>query len=621
MNKFISIFAVFILLTISSNLIGQVLIQKSDKQIVILGKKYYLHEIKKGQTLYSISKAYNVEEHVLISENTELVNGLKVGHEIKIPVDKSSGYIAQNNVEEYIYHTVEKKQTLFYLSNKYNISEAELLRLNPEISQGLKSGQILKIPKPGTISDETHTDYKLHTVELGETMFSLSQKYGIEISDLKYNNPELNNQGLKVGQVIRIPIAKKSFADALKITHNENSANASLNYDPLYFEQPGVIPCSEFRYNSNITFKVAVLLPFFIKENLLSKNSSNYYKYYSTNTNRFYEFYQGLLLAAKRMKENGVSVEFYVKDTRANAATTREILQDEQLKDMDLIIGPVYAEPFKVASAFAKANKINIVAPFKQKYEELVADNPFIFLTNPSDETEISCLSRYLAKSPDRCVIVVHNGTAEEMKIAETFKNKLVSSYSSNENVHEIVFKQVNYASGYIQSLEDALSVGLENIIIIPSKDEFFIANLSSKINAFTKKYKISVYGLIPWEQFRSVEMEHLQNINFHYGTTNFVDYQNEDVKLFDFQYKAYFKSETSLFSYLGYDVAYYFLNVMKNYGKNFQFCMGVQNNKKYNLGLRYDFKFERVSPYSGFENNWLRIVKVDKDLQVVKVN
>ncbi len=616
MNRIKSVIAILILQVFTIGLFGQVTVEKSDKQILILGKKYFLHEVKKGQTIYSICRAYDVNEHELIAENAGLVEGLKTGMEIKIPVKDSVNETYKNNKEPFIYHTVEKKQTLYFLSNKYNVSESELIRLNPEISNGLKVGQLLKIPKPGTSEYDTDTGYRLHTIQPGETLFSLAQKYGIEISSLKMENPELQDQGPRIGQTIKIPIVNKSFEDILKVTHENSSASASLNYDPLYFEEAGITPCNEFRYSSNIKFKVAVFLPFFIQENNLSKNSGKYYK----NSARFFEFYQGLLLSAKKMKETGVSVEFYIRDTKANSTRMREILSEDVFKEMDLIIGPVYSENFKITSLFAKENKINIVAPFKQKYEDLVVDNPFIFLSNPSDETEIANISKYIAHSYDRSIILVHNGTEEELKIAEIFKKKLVSSFASYENINEIVFKQLNYKAEGASALEDALSVGLGNIVIIPSTDVVFITNLATKLNYLTHKYKLTVFGMRPWEQIESVETDYLQNLKFHYGTTSYVDQNDEKVKVFDYQYKVYYKDESSLYSYMGYDIGYFFLNVLKDYGKNFQFCLSPHANKPYKNGLRFDFNFERISPFSGFENNWLRIVKVNEDLQTIEV-
>ncbi|MDF1551180.1 MAG: ABC transporter substrate-binding protein, partial [Bacteroidales bacterium] len=274
----------------------------------------------------------------------------------------------------------------------------------------------------------------------------------------------------------------------------------------------------------------------------------------------------------------------------------------------------------RLASAFAKEHKINIVAPFKLKHENLVVTNPYIFLSNPSDETEVANISSFLAKTYDKSIVMIHNGTDEELEIIEMYKNKLVKSFASDNYINEIVFKQVNFKTGGATAVEDALSVGLHNIVIVPSSDPVFITNLVTKLNYLTNKYKITVYGMSAWEQSRNIEIGYLRNLKFHYGTTSYIDYENKSVKNFDYQYKTYFKSEPTPFSYMGYDITYFFLNTMKDYGRLFQFCMPHSGETNYTEGLRFDFNFERVSPFSGFENNWLRIVKIDDELKIQKV-
>ena len=57
----------------------------------------------------------------------------------------------------------------------------------------------------------------------------------------------------------------------------------------------------------------------------------------------------------------------------------------------------------------------------------------------------------------------------------------------------------------------------------------------------------------------------------------------------------------------------------MKKYGKHFQFCLPSDPSLKKN-GLMYSFNFQRISPLSGFENNWLSIIKIDKNYKLIKV-
>jgi len=618
----IKLLLILIALISFENIYSQV--EKSDEQIFILGKKYYLHKVKVGQTLYSISKAYNISQQKIINENSSLKEGLKSGMELKIPSitsvinnnNSNNNDISSESQDEYIYHKVKKKQTLYFLTKKYNVNEGELLQHNPKLRNGLKTGQIVKIPKIIPNSVNNSSGYYFHKVEAGETLFSLAQKFKLDMNILTKVNPELS-KGLKVGQLIKIPKSNFTENEILIIDHNKNNIN-NYDYDPQYFEIAGTTPCNSFVYKNNIKFKVAVLLPFFIEENKLYKGSKKYYK----KSKRFYEFYQGLLIAANKLKKSGVSVEFVVRDTKGllNTSRIKNIFNDRDVLSSDLIIGPVYSKNFQLASSIAKQHKINIVAPLELRHSELVNTNPFVFLASPDMEARISSISKHLAKSYDKSIVVIHNGTDAEKKIIDIYKAKLVNTFASYQNISKIVFKQVNYRISGKNGVEDALSIGLGNIIIIPSTDKVFITNLLTKLNYLSNKYKITAYGMLSWHSLRNVEIKYLRNLNFHYGTNSYVDYNNKTVKNFIHSYRTFFASEPSLYSFLAYDITWYFSNIMKQYGKHFQFCMSSSNNFSFNKGLRYEFDFKRVSPFSGFENKWLNIIKIDKNYNLTKV-
>ena len=122
---------------------------KSTNKLNIEGKSVYIHKVEQGQTLYAISKAYNVLISDIEATNDSLKNGLKAGMELKIPAlsDKKSKEISLDNSGKFILHKVEKKQTLYAISKKYNISSEEIQQANPEIIEGLKEGNVIKIPQ------------------------------------------------------------------------------------------------------------------------------------------------------------------------------------------------------------------------------------------------------------------------------------------------------------------------------------------------------------------------------------------------------------------------------------------------------------------------------------------
>lgn len=122
---------------------------KSTNKLSIEGKSVYIHKVEQGQTLYAISKAYNVLIADIEATNDSLKNGLKAGMELRIPAlsDKKSKEISLDNSGKFILHKVEKKQTLYAISKKYNISSEEIQKANPDIIEGLKEGNVIKIPQ------------------------------------------------------------------------------------------------------------------------------------------------------------------------------------------------------------------------------------------------------------------------------------------------------------------------------------------------------------------------------------------------------------------------------------------------------------------------------------------
>lgn len=110
----------------------------------------------------------------------------------------------------YIEYVVAPGETVYRISSTYNISISRLMEVNPELENGLKSGQLILIPlaevvhtpvvsKQGSEFDDP--DLNVHTVAPGETLYSLSKKYDVSVGDLlKWNGMELRaGQQLVVG--------------------------------------------------------------------------------------------------------------------------------------------------------------------------------------------------------------------------------------------------------------------------------------------------------------------------------------------------------------------------------------------------------------------------------------
>jgi peptidoglycan endopeptidase LytE len=176
------------------------------------------HTVRKGESLYSISKKYNVTVSHLEQLNPKAKKGLDVNTILQISEKKDV---------EVLEHEVVAKETLFGLSKKYNISIEKLKQLNPSVeSEGLKVGQFLQVSKsknysiPEKIVVEKPNQKKdkiekvdvfpevFHVVLPKETKYGLSKKYKISISELEELNPQIKND-LAIGTRLVIRTSEK----------------------------------------------------------------------------------------------------------------------------------------------------------------------------------------------------------------------------------------------------------------------------------------------------------------------------------------------------------------------------------------------------------------------------
>ncbi len=174
--------------------------------------EFITHKVRKRETIFGISQRYNVSEEDIKRYNTELyASQLKKGMRLKIPeylkveVEKDS-----INLDDFETYTVLPKETRWSIANKYGITIDSLLALNPDLSDVtsfLAEGQELKLPKiaGSSLEDQNVQLYISYTVPPKKTLYSLSQEYNISSQDIVRLNPEIGERGgLKEGMVITV---------------------------------------------------------------------------------------------------------------------------------------------------------------------------------------------------------------------------------------------------------------------------------------------------------------------------------------------------------------------------------------------------------------------------------
>lgn len=619
-------------------------IKRSQSKVVIAGQVYYVHIVKEGESLPAISEAYGVSQKNIAKENPEIILGIQVGQALKIPyvkpVHKYSPATEKTSADiDFVLYEVKAKETVFSLHRKFGIPRDTIYAMNPKVEdEGLKAGQYIKLPKSigqdkYTLADaeatgqqmwqadslENRDDFIYHKVQPQETIFRLKQTYNVSEEDLHEYNPVLK-EGLKYGMVLKIPRQQDTTFSVLftgQDTARYDSGRELIGRKPFdaYFSK--FCP-RDAKLQGN--FKVALFMPLF-----LDKNSEEFYidsskfaddgkriyerKYYPPDyvyrpSKGFVEFYQGFLLAVDSLKQAGVSVELHVFDSARDSMKVKQILNNPELAQLDLIVGPAYREEADPIMKFAKQYQIPVVSPFSRDMDQ-VYSNPFYFQVFPSFVSRMETFTQRIAHLHAKNLVLIHAGDTTQKENIALMKEKLFNQIEAYTFLSSVQFKEVVFKDS-ISVIEQALVPGEENIIIAPSNNEAFVTDLVTNLNTLYKKgYTLRLFGLSRWQRFENVDPIYYFNLNLSIIQVFLPDYTQPACLRFIEQYSHAFKGEPTQFAFHGYDVGMYFVSALGRYGRHFSRCMHQHQPEL----LQGKFSFVKWTPESGFENNevfWL---------------
>ncbi|MCK6649751.1 MAG: LysM peptidoglycan-binding domain-containing protein, partial [Bacteroidia bacterium] len=315
-------------------------IHKTKSSATIGGVKYYLHTVEKGQTLFAIAKFYKIEVNDLVIENPEAIDGIKPGQVLRIPVEKKVVVKQEQGVDtsNCIIHTVEKGQTLYSITKQYGVTDEVLKKLNPELLNGLKTGQKIKIP-----SNKPKTEIAVVT---------------------PVTNKEVVEEKAKEKTIDQSTTIPKLEAVVDKGTGTAEKYNGELKDE----------------------YNIAFFLPFHADESnaIEIEKLVKGEEHFSNKTKVALEFYEGAKLAIDSLKKEKLNAKIFVYDVDdKDSLGVLNLLKKPELASMDLIIGPLYGSSFMPVAKFAKENEIPIVSPFTQ-VNKILFENPYVCKVSPS---------------------------------------------------------------------------------------------------------------------------------------------------------------------------------------------------------------------------------------------
>ena len=435
----------------------------------------------------------------------------------------------------------------------------------------------------------------IHIVNKEESLYKIATQYGVTREALIELNPVLRTQKLKKGMKLYIPFApQKDKKEEAK--------------DTVKTEQPAIAEEKEQ------SIRVAVILPFMIN------------KYAPTEQERMIEFYEGLLLAVEKLKEEGHSYDIHTYDSGESTQSLDSLIGSGSLDKCDIIIGSLYPEHNRQLATYAKQHNIPLVLPFTVKEDEIY-NNPKAFIANSLQKYIVEeGIEKFVKKYSEANIIFVKNAyDQEEKEFATGLKKALeAQSISHTSIVMDSLISMANSSgSSYVasQMKPDTLNI----FIPMSSKIETFNTILPTllvlKRDTLESIPQFTLFGYPEWQIYAGSNLEAMYEVDTYFYTSFYtnsllpeaIDIQAKYAKW----YNRSMQNRYPRYGMLGYDIGYYFLKAASLYGTK----IADNIDKVEFTPTQSGFKFTRRNNRGSYINNKVFFIHYSPEYKVTKTD
>lgn len=561
MKRLQLIFAAILLMTMAAMATepSKVIVKYQDK-------KYYVHTVADGDTLYSLSKTYGVSQEIIIRVNGMESADIVLGTKVYVPCIE--GRVMQDNegAEEATEgkHVVSAGETLYSLSRKYGMTEEQLLEMNGLKSHtDIKAGMTLKVRMNKSSNAKAKSDGDARN----GTASSRKQNDG---NMYQGSDERASAESLTVANISQELADAKQVADSAVL-------EPALEEDALF----AVVAPST-------VLQVTLVLPFHVKGEVKET---------------MVDFYRGVLLGFEDLKAKGRSVELSVLDSKRSLTVINELIENGEF-DTQLIIGPVYGDEFAPLLKHAEDNGIPVVSPLQ--YVE--SDSHVLFNMPPMKSLRGAPIAGLVDGS--RKVVTIYasqndNSFISEVRSVATHNVELPLNFKFDRGSY--FYKRNSDGSNGVQvNIEDLMRDKDSKVFIIMASTatdvDRILTTLSSTKSSIRGRGLVygdyMVVGNSEWLKMGSID----RDVFFHNDVVFVVPYYanriEDKVRIFDGRFVTNYNAMPSRSAYRGYDAAVIFGSMMFEGIDRFL--------DKTHMPLVTPYTFKRVNG-SYVNTNWVR--------------
>lgn len=553
----------------------------------IEGKNHLVYTVQPGEGLYGISKRHNVSQEEIINANPNIGNNLKSGQQILIPTPQQPDSVIIN----YFMHETKKKETLYSISRRYNVSIDDLIKLNPGAKEKLKSKTLIRIPQYGpanpVVEEKTTDENYHHTIQPKETLYSVARNYGLTTVQLTEANPGLCAENFQIGRSIIIP------ATATIPPFTENDTTSKQKNETISFP------------TGKKSVQVALFLPF---------NATVKYRT-DINQRRFTEFYEGLLLAVDSLKKRNYNINLYIYDSyNQNSAI---LLKQEGVAQADIIIASPAANQLQEFSNYALNNKKSLILPFTSKNEEINTNPYLVQINTPQAYLHKETINKFLHHFSNKEVVFLRETgktgskndfcTSLRQRLDETNQTYLIHQYQPAD-IDMATLKLVE-GKAYIFVPENSNSESLK--IFLP------LLQAAKKAN---RTLDFTLFGYPEWQTYVKDYIEAFYELNTYIYSSFYADNESPELNRFYTNYKSWYHKDIlnsyPKFGALGFDTGLFFL---QNYAQDGENAIHTITAKQFN-GIQTGFLFKPIQQGGGLMNENIYFIHYSPDYLITKL-
>ena len=352
-----------------------------------------------------------------------------------------------------------------------------------------------------------------------------------------------------------------------------------------------------------------------------------------------------------------MNLELFVFDVDQSITKTTRVLQNPELRNMDLIIGPFHSKSFDQVALFAGNFNIPVVNPLS--YRDEVASKYPTAIKVKSDRRQLVELVPQLIPGyyqDDKVFLISHTSYKDAdivTGLANNLKTTIKPQYKlSNNDLYNLTVAVANRDTAYtpdqplpsirvegmeiypdiiesrifdstvvnndlirINYMKDSLHPFLdnasplrENLVILYGDSKAFMMDAMNRLNEHRDTFNIKLIGLPLVERFDNLDHTQANNMKLTYFSTSYIDYHSIHTEQFIKKFRENYVTEPGIYGYNGFDVTYYFLYALFNLDDRLTKCL---EHVPLDL-LLTRYKFGRREGATNYQNTYWNLIRYE---------